>query len=665
MRRTLNHTAMPAAGFIEPWSVRAGETTRAFVSCSDPEARISIQTLDLDDAEIAEWSVSRANDRFRVRDFDIGSWVEIPVSKTAAEIHLDVEILFTLNSATKPVVCWDGFALTLDASGDLWANGELLARVDNEFWYRLHLSARSGRVLCGLTRCNGTPAGEVEILAGEPSGAICLGAEPSHRDQTLNARIGRIVLDTDSRKSEWRFQANAASETLMPIDGGEGRLSIRNAPTFAVASPRFTGEIHDPRLAPYHFDAIHLHDDDFGGFDWEADLAISVPEDARSGVCALVIETIDGIEKLPFFVRASRPASSVAFLLPTATYLAYADEQLPPEKYPWHGTDRAHRFATDNNFLSLYDVHADLSGVSLTSSRRPRTTLRDDYHYPLSNSPHLLSVDLQFLKFCHRHEIAVDVLTDHDLHEEGAASLASYDLVLTGSHPEYWSAPMMAGLKDYLRGGGNFAYLGGNGFYWVVAIHGHRMELRRGKNDIWTGRPGETHLAMTGEPGGNWEDRGLNHPQALVGVTYVIMGFGQSRSYRRLSGSYSGEYAWLFEGVTSDQFGGEGTVLGGAAGYEIDAVITSQVTPKNLVRLAVADGFDDAFQVRPDLWIVEGDSERAALRRADMTAYRHEGGGIVVSMSSVAWIGALPGAGHDNDVGRIMRNLIGRFQSRL
>jgi N,N-dimethylformamidase len=44
-----------------------------------------------------------------------------------------------------------------------------------------------------------------------------------------------------------------------------------------------------------------------------------------------------------------------------------------------------------------------------------------------------------------------------------------------------------------------------------------------------------------------------------------------------------------------------------------------------------------------------------------MTVYRHDGGGIVFSASSVAWIGALPGPGEDNDVGRIMRNLVNQF----
>ncbi len=107
--------------------------------------------------------------------------------------------------------------------------------------------------------------------------------------------------------------------------------------------------------------------------------------------------------------------------------------------------------------------------------------------------------------------------------------------------------------------------------------------------------------------------------------------------------------------------GDSGTVLGGAAGYEVDAVIRSEETPKNLVRLATADDFDDSFQVRPEIWLADGDAERETLRRADMTIYRHTGGGEVFCTGSVAWIGSLPERGTNNNVGTIMKNLAERF----
>ncbi|EPE96950.1 hypothetical protein RGCCGE502_17660 [Rhizobium grahamii CCGE 502] len=652
---------MAAVGYLEPWSVRAGSSMACYVSCADATAGAFVVTLDRDENEQQDWPIARQTPSFGIREYHLGSWVEVPLSHIGQEFDLDVEILFTSNTDVKPVISWPGFMLTIGGDGRLRANDKDIARIANEKWYCLSLYFNAGELTCRLHSHNGEREIEGRIFGLSKPDTIHIGAEASHKQPTLNARIAWINLEAASGTVKWRFPARGPVEKLKPVDGDGPELRILNGPTFAVASPRFTGEVHDPRVNSGHFDAIHLHDDDFAGFDWAADLVISVPADARPGVYAVAIETEKGVEKLPFFVRPQVTMATVALLLPTATYLAYADEQLPPERYPWHGNDRAHLFAIDNNFLSLYDVHSDMSGVSLTSSRRPRATLRDDYHYPLSNSPHLLSVDLKLLKFLARHGIDVDILTDHDLHDGGRSAIAPYRLLLTGSHPEYWSSSMMDGLKDYLTSGGSLAYLGGNGFYWVVAFQGDKMELRRGKNEIWSGRPGELHLAMTGEPGGNWEDRGLNHPQALVGVTYVIMGFGKSRPYRRLTDSHHGAYAWLFAGVLSETFGAEGSVLGGAAGYEIDAVIRSEETPKNLVRLAVADGFDDSFQVRPDLWVADGEPERTALRRADMTIYQHEGGGLVFSTGSVAWIGALPGPSEDNDVGRIVLNLLGRF----
>ena len=299
----------------------------------------------------------------------------------------------------------------------------------------------------------------------------------THR-KTLNARIGRIELLVDGEQYHWQFPARGPTDKLGSIEDADLALTIHSMPTFAIASRRFTSDAHDPRLDPSQFDAIHLHDDDFGGFDWTPDLTVTIPAEARSGVFAVEISTRQGVERLPFFVRPSRPAAKLAFLVSTATYLAYADERLPPVRYPWHGTDRGHRFAIDNDFLCLYDVHSDLSGVSLTSARRPKATVRDDYHYPLSNSPHLLPVDLQLLKFYAREGVAIDIITDRDLHEEGLDAAAPYGAVLTGSHPEYWSTPMMAAIHQYLDAGGNLAYLGGNGFYWVVAHAGETMELQ-------------------------------------------------------------------------------------------------------------------------------------------------------------------------------------------
>jgi N,N-dimethylformamidase len=52
----------------------------------------------------------------------------------------------------------------------------------------------------------------------------------------------------------------------------------------------------------------------------------------------------------------------------------------------------------------------------------------------------------------------------------GLALLARYKTVVTGSHPEYHTAQMLDALQAYRDTGGKLVYLGGNGFYWKIAL---------------------------------------------------------------------------------------------------------------------------------------------------------------------------------------------------
>src|SRR5262249_61902297 len=77
--------------------------------------------------------------------------------------------------------------------------------------------------------------------------------------------------------------------------------------------------------------------------------------------------------------------------------------------------------------------------------------------------------DTHLLDWLEAHGIAYDVVTDEDVDAEGAALLAPYTVVLTGSHPEYHTPRTREAHAGYLSGGGRVVQLGGNGFYWRVA----------------------------------------------------------------------------------------------------------------------------------------------------------------------------------------------------
>ena len=124
---------------------------------------------------------------------------------------------------------------------------------------------------------------------------------------------------------------------------------------------------------------------------------------------------------------------------------------------------------------------------------------------------------------------------------EGRALLEQYAVVITGSHPEYWTEPGLDALEAYLAGGGRCMYLGGNGFYWVTGTSDnapHIIEVRRGINGTraWTSHPGEVHLSTTGELGGLWRNRG-RFPNRMVGVGFTSQGWGGAPGYQRLPDS--------------------------------------------------------------------------------------------------------------------------------
>jgi N,N-dimethylformamidase len=700
---------MSAAGFVDPWSVRAGSRVVLHLSSSDRNPAVSVVRLDQEPISATNWNLRAVTHSVEPGNLEQGSWLELPWNDAAHSSDfwsLSVEFSLTRNVGTRPLVAGAGFRLDLnDRRHVVLRNGDAaktsVATLEEGCWYVLELHRTVAPTIELTIGRFGVEESLVQLslpMAKDASGvSLALGASldwpldsssdspsdsrldsplnssldssldsslesPLNRQgPTLNARIGRVVLRTDDRSAHWSFAPDGNQLQLRPVAGEWPPIRVHNSPTFAVKSARWDGSVLDPRANGSHYDALHLHDDDMGSCNWDASHELDVPPAAPSGVYAFEVVTTVGVERIPFFVRPRRPSARLLFLVPTATYVAYGDEFLPAATYPWQCWDRGHQFAQDNNLRSLYDIHSDQSGVTLSTWRRPKATLRDDYAYPLSNSPHLLPVDLHLLRFCHRHGIEIDILTDHDLHTEGYAAIAPYAGIFTGSHPEYWSSPMMLALDRYLDGGGNLAYLGGNGFYLAAALEGDRMELRRDPNDsIWSSPVGERYMALDGEPGGYWESRG-RPPQSLVGCTYLMMGFGPSRPYKRLEASYADDWAWIFDKVDDQPIGDSGMVLGGAAGYEVDGVIEQLHAPPSLVRLATAGDFEPSFQVREQLPFATDAAERAQLRRADMTIYRHRGGGLVFSVGSVAWCGALPCANDPNAVGSITLNIAKRF----
>jgi hypothetical protein len=78
----------------------------------------------------------------------------------------------------------------------------------------------------------------------------------------------------------------------------------------------------------------------------------------------------------------------------------------------------------------------------------------------------------------------VDLITDVELNSEGQALLEPYKVVVTGSHPEYHTPQMLDALQRYRDSGGRLVYLGGNGFYWKIALDPAREGIVEGHHGI-------------------------------------------------------------------------------------------------------------------------------------------------------------------------------------
>lgn len=669
MKRDVDHGAMAVVGYTTPWAAQAGKDIELHLSCGRPVTRVSVRRLDVPVPERMAWPVEFL-DAPRQRIFEQGSHLRVAASELAkmpAITGVSFELYLTRNDGERCIAVCGAFGLWLkDGAVSLRHAKRVLidsVPMPSFTWLSVHLAQEGTGLTLFIHGHDVLAPFEFHRLVADtpwpaPQDDLRLGSSGADAGKTLNAKFAGVTLTTTYGPITWTFPTLLPDGPILSPD--RFALEAVNLPAFCMTSPRWDGQSFEPRLVPSHYDAVHCHDDDMAPLAWPASHRLRLPPDAASGIYAFDADFDGGSEEIVFFVTSAVKQAPLLFLVPTATYLAYADEYLPKHLYEWKCEDRAHVFAVANNLKSLYDYHGDLSGVSISSWRKPKTTLRSDYLYPLCGAPHNLPVDLHLLRFCHAHGITFDLITDHDLDRQEGAALAGYRAVVTGSHPEYMSAKMEGALRRFAAEGGSIAYLGGNGFAGTVAFRDDLLELRRGPTEAgrtWDGKLAEQTLALTNEPGGYLRARGRGE-FSLIGGAISLMGFDGARPFTRTPESFGEKCAWLFDGVANDTFGDHGLVLGGAAGYEVDATDPTLGTAPGTIVVAKAAGFPESFVHDPTRWYEGGEAQMRTRRVAEMTVRHLSSGGLIFSASSVAWCGALPEPGQMNDVGRITLNLL-------
>ncbi len=498
-------------------------------------------------------------------------------------------------------------------------------------------------------------------------------------------RLRRGVPPTEVAASDlvaaWDFAAAASSARV--IDTGPNTLHglAVNMPARAVTGHNWTATVFDFKQAPQQYGAIYFHDDDLEDARWEADFDLVVPHGLPSGVYAARLTGEGQEDRIPFIVRPPQATATapILYLMPTMSYVAYANDRmdashehlatLPEEQLNWDPRDLY--LADHPEFaMSFYDRHSDGSGCTYSSLLRPIPNLRPQYRHLLTTTPRLLGEDLYLIDWLDEKGFAYAVETDHDLHHEGQELLAKYKVMVTGTHPEYWTTPMLTALEAYLEEGGRLMYLGGNGFYWVTSIdeeRPHVAEIRRGISGTraWNSEPGECYHSTTGEMGGLWRHRGKT-PNRLTGIGFTAQGWGDpAPGYTRKPGSLDPRAAFIFEGIAPDETIGDfGLNFGGAAGDEIDRVDYGLGSPPHTLVLATSGPhgpsilpvIEDYLQMNADLM-----TNPSATVYADMTYFETPNHGAVFSVGSICWCGSLSHNNYDNNVSRVTENVLKAF----
>ena len=579
----------------------------------------------------------------------------------------------------KPLDPWQWYAVEVVADS---AAARLTASVKPVRW-----SARFGaeeRVSAALGE--GTLAGGAQLLFAAAS--LAPTADGTTPQGVFNGKIARPEIAGartgagTERLAAWDFFEKAATTALVDRSGGGHHGITVNRPARLMTGPGWPyGSVSSAPGAETH-DAIHFHDDDVADVGWPESLRLKVPVDLPSGVYALRLRTPSAEDYLPFFVvpHCDRPTARLALLVPTMSYLAYANEsldvadtvQLAPRQ-DMTINRAAYDYVAANGLKSTYDLHRDGSGIAYGSRRRPIIDFRPKARCRTFDAPHQFAADLHLVDWLTEKGYAFDVITDDVLHAEGEGVLAPYRAVVTGSHPEYWTAKMLDARDAWLAKGGRLMYLGGNGFYWVTGVAEDSpdvIEIRRYEGTrCWNGRPGEESLSVTGERSGLWRSRGRG-PHAGVGIGFSGQGFDRGAPYRRTAASFTPEFAWVFDGVEGEIVGaGPALVLGhGAAGFEVDKADPVAGTPPDTVVLASSEPLTDAYQGAIETMISvhpwTGGSDRRSGVRADITFLPGPEGGAVFSVGSITWCSTLSAAGYDGDTSRITANVLDAFLAR-
>ncbi len=176
--------------------------------------------------------------------------------------------------------------------------------------------------------------------------------------------------------------------------------------------------------------------------------------------------------------------------------------------------------------------------------------------------------------------------------------------------------------------------------------------------------PGEYYQSFNGELGGLWRRLGAP-PNTLVGSGTVATGFDSASYYRRIEESNDPRAQFIFEGIGDEEIIGDfGTLLGGAAGVELDGASRKLGTPPHCLVVARSGNHSQLYFMMPEETRFHHPVMSGAVNdwaRADLLFYEISNGGGVFITGLISWPASLAFENYDNNVSRITENVLKRF----
>jgi N,N-dimethylformamidase len=645
-----------------------------------------------------------------------GSCVVVPSAPAFRDLSgFDLDLWIWPTTPAKPdqtlASLWEpsrraGFILSLDGDGgvtlrlgDGAGGGAMISLgvpVLERQWYRIQAGFDSKT---GLVQLRQTPltrhAGIADHGAlsqtvslktlGHPGALFIIAARPAADGEGYEAFYNGKVEAPELRDpagavvGAWDFSVGMDTSVARDLSGAGLHGRTWQTPARAMTGHDWSGDEFNWRHARSGYGAIHFHDDDIADASWETDFTWSPPAGLRSGLYAARLNSASDEDYIPFVVRPAAGArrARLLFIVPTASYQAYANEHLAIDAalaepvhghLPAFGPNDLHTAAHRELGGSLYDRHSDGSGIFYSSRLRPILNMRPKYQSWLGgvgSALWQLNADTHLLAYLEHLGEPFDCIADEDLDAQGAEALRPYACVMIATHAEYWSTAMRDALDAFRDSGGRIMNMGGNGLYWRIAYDPEgsgAIEVRRCEvGNGWITAPGEAYQSFNGEYGGLWRRIG-RAPQQSVGVGFVGQGFDRSSYYRRLPASYDPRAAFIFEGVDDEIIGDFGLIGGGAAGIELDRTDPALGTPPNTLILARSEGHTANYlPTVEELLINYVDQATLSPVHGECVFFETASGGAVFSTGSIAWAGSLSHSGYDNNIARVTSNVLRRF----